>query len=801
MKRLPTRFRRLAALALAVLCHGAGAGPPAPSGQPLPPEAAAAIKAGVGRAVAQTDSLEEIGLDGPAVWHWPGLAAQPGRFRRELQLPAAGRIAGLSLQAVGGTPGVEDSLRLRLLDEAGTVLLDSSGVYLRANGLRERILLAGMPAVEAGQRITVELSRANAARPPWLAADGDCAMDGRSWLQVADLGEADIELDRDLSLRLLLAQEGVDMVPPRLRAGLPTRWSVENRRLPLSARVRDAAGVDSVWAEFEGPVPLVAALQLAGIQDADSVETRWRGSLSTAPLRPVPGDTLRGWLHALDRAGNLGSQPFAIGLAEGFEWSRESGRAETSFAPNWPGVPGMAVALRVPLDTIRSETNAFDALASGGLVRLRGAGDFSLMLVRDEGGQPASTAGGFDAISAALPVLQTEACGDWHGVQFELPDSLRELQGSTVWLVLRYENMPDHEAPPAVLAEEADSSGALNALSTTAFVHHPLTGWSPWLDSLPLLRVRLSIEDCDYDLAGGALQQDFEQVIDIGGLRCWSRNGEGSAGWQVSAGRLVNTAYFQPQALNEVLDALWDPGDLQHGEFLYINSDAWPQETLRDTLFTPVLVHGEGGFVLGMTSFFSSYYNDDPTESGEILLRSHAADLELAPWQTIAVGADFAAVAADTLQDGEYPFPVWRRWELPVDWLDEPGLAQLAFAYRGTFAFGWGLDSLTVAAPAAPGLEGLFDNGRPRTAELGRAHPNPFNPSTRIPYRVLVAGPLRLSIHNLLGQRVAVLVDEPFLRPGSYLSSWEPQGQASGIYFLRLEAGGSVDHRRLLYLK
>ena len=43
----------------------------------------------------------------------------------------------------------------------------------------------------------------------------------------------------------------------------------------------------------------------------------------------------------------------------------------------------------------------------------------------------------------------------------------------------------------------------------------------------------------------------------------------------------------------------------------------------------------------------------------------------------------------------------------------------------------------------------------PRAVALGPNYPNPFNPSTIIPYQLAVLSPVRLEVFNILGQRVA----------------------------------------------
>ena len=83
--------------------------------------------------------------------------------------------------------------------------------------------------------------------------------------------------------------------------------------------------------------------------------------------------------------------------------------------------------------------------------------------------------------------------------------------------------------------------------------------------------------------------------------------------------------------------------------------------------------------------------------------------------------------------------------------------------------------------------------------------PNPFNPSTVIPYRLDVDGPVRLEIYNLLGQRIRTLVNE-VQAAGPYRVRWDARDAtgrsvATGVYFIRLHHPGGVHIQRMLYLK
>ena len=93
-------------------------------------------------------------------------------------------------------------------------------------------------------------------------------------------------------------------------------------------------------------------------------------------------------------------------------------------------------------------------------------------------------------------------------------------------------------------------------------------------------------------------------------------------------------------------------------------------------------------------------------------------------------------------------------------------------------------------------------SGLPQRFALGQNYPNPFNPATIIPYQLPTTVPVRLEVFNLLGQRVATLVDEE--RPaGFHTAQWDAtnaagQAVAAGVYLYRLTAVGQHYTRRMV---
>jgi hypothetical protein len=93
------------------------------------------------------------------------------------------------------------------------------------------------------------------------------------------------------------------------------------------------------------------------------------------------------------------------------------------------------------------------------------------------------------------------------------------------------------------------------------------------------------------------------------------------------------------------------------------------------------------------------------------------------------------------------------------------------------------------------------DGGPPAAFGLTAAYPNPFAAATTIRFMLSQPGPVRLEAHDLLGQRVAVLVASESHGSGEHEVTWQPEGLAPGVYVLRLTSGEHRQTRRVLLLR
>jgi photosystem II stability/assembly factor-like uncharacterized protein len=88
----------------------------------------------------------------------------------------------------------------------------------------------------------------------------------------------------------------------------------------------------------------------------------------------------------------------------------------------------------------------------------------------------------------------------------------------------------------------------------------------------------------------------------------------------------------------------------------------------------------------------------------------------------------------------------------------------------------------------------------PVQALLHQNYPNPFNPATTIRFELSKSSEVRLSVYDILGREVTVLVNES-KHAGVHQASFDGTRFASGVYFYRLTTEGSSQTRKLLLLR
>lgn len=83
---------------------------------------------------------------------------------------------------------------------------------------------------------------------------------------------------------------------------------------------------------------------------------------------------------------------------------------------------------------------------------------------------------------------------------------------------------------------------------------------------------------------------------------------------------------------------------------------------------------------------------------------------------------------------------------------------------------------------------------------LGQNYPNPFNPITRIKFTIPKSGNVNLAVYNLLGQEVAILINEE-KQTGSYEVEFNASNLPSGFYVYRIQSGDFVQTKKMMLVK
>jgi hypothetical protein len=88
----------------------------------------------------------------------------------------------------------------------------------------------------------------------------------------------------------------------------------------------------------------------------------------------------------------------------------------------------------------------------------------------------------------------------------------------------------------------------------------------------------------------------------------------------------------------------------------------------------------------------------------------------------------------------------------------------------------------------------------PSQFALSQNYPNPFNPSTTIKFELPRTSQVNLTVYDILGREVSVLVNER-REAGVHEVKFDGSNLASGVYLYRLQAGAFVSTKKLVLLK
>ncbi|MCX6135926.1 MAG: T9SS type A sorting domain-containing protein, partial [Ignavibacteriales bacterium] len=112
----------------------------------------------------------------------------------------------------------------------------------------------------------------------------------------------------------------------------------------------------------------------------------------------------------------------------------------------------------------------------------------------------------------------------------------------------------------------------------------------------------------------------------------------------------------------------------------------------------------------------------------------------------------------------------------------------------------WWVDAKAVTDLKPVGVIRNEREGMPEIFQLRQNYPNPFNPATMIRYALPSFAHVSLTIHDMLGREIAVLVNGE--QPAGWKEEqWNAANVASGMYLCRLQADEFVETKRLMLVK
>jgi hypothetical protein len=189
-----------------------------------------------------------------------------------------------------------------------------------------------------------------------------------------------------------------------------------------------------------------------------------------------------------------------------------------------------------------------------------------------------------------------------------------------------------------------------------------------------------------------------------------------------------------------------------------------------------------GGGIWLSTNQGASWTLVNPLRSGWAALAVSGTNLFLGDWDGVSLSSD----------NGTSWTPVNQGL------MNLPTVTSLAVSEKYLFA---GTDETGVLRRS---LSEMLDvkSAQPRPSQyaLYQNYPNPFNPSTTIKFELPRASQVNLSVFDILGRQVSVLVNEK-KEAGVHEVKFNGSNLASGVYFYRLQAGDFVATKRLLLLK
>ncbi len=196
-------------------------------------------------------------------------------------------------------------------------------------------------------------------------------------------------------------------------------------------------------------------------------------------------------------------------------------------------------------------------------------------------------------------------------------------------------------------------------------------------------------------------------------------------------------------------------------------------------------------------------FNYQGTEFGEVIDATSMTTISFDMWTSNATEVNFTVISTGP-EERLFPLDIahgqWVTYQIDLDYFENVDLADI---FQMKFDGGDSsptiyLDNIYFFDQTAVSID---DEGtHPTEFALSQNYPNPFNPTTQIQFTVPETGNVKLDVYNLMGQRVATLLNEN-VNSGSHTITFDASNLASGVYLYRLQAGSAVLTRKMTLIK
>ncbi len=206
----------------------------------------------------------------------------------------------------------------------------------------------------------------------------------------------------------------------------------------------------------------------------------------------------------------------------------------------------------------------------------------------------------------------------------------------------------------------------------------------------------------------------------------------------------------------------------------------WVGEDQDEWLITPAVKLPDDGILLRFYAGFSTNWLSAAT------LKAHISTDGGSNWTEIWEASDDSAGWK------------WREINVDLSGYKNNSNVLIAWQYVGNNGDLAAIDDVSLTF----GLVGVEEEAAeaPDNFELNQNYPNPFNPTTIISYKLPKREFVSLTVYNLLGEKVAGLVNK-IQEAGNHKINFHASRLASGVYIYRIKAGSFVKSRKMMLLK